>query len=262
MEENMGNAPRDAIFSLAGRRILLTGASRGIGRRLALGMAAHGGEVYCVARSEDLLASVVEEIRGAGGKAGYRAANLRGEQEIQATVAAMVDELGGIDVLVNNAADDHDSSIEDTPPELFSRVLELNLTSAYLFCRAAGEHLKADGGGKVINVASLLAHVAVRDNSAYVSSKHGLLGLTRSLALEWARQGVQVNALCPGFIETEMTAHVWGDEAANRWILKRTPMGRWGQPDDLLGAAVFLASGASDFVTGSSLTVDGGYTAQ
>jgi NAD(P)-dependent dehydrogenase (short-subunit alcohol dehydrogenase family) len=249
-------------FSLEGRRIMMTGASRGIGRELALGMAECGGEVFCVARSEDKLAALVEEIEAAGGKAAYRAASLRGQEEIAAAVAAMVEEMGGIDVLVNNAADDHDSSIEDTDPETWSRVLELNLTSCFLLCREAGEALKADGGGKVINVASLLGHVGVRDNTAYVSSKHGLIGLTQALSLEWARQGVQVNALCPGFFETEMTEHVWGDEAANRWIIRRTPIGRWGQPEELVGAAVFLASPASDFVTGASLLVDGGFTAQ
>jgi NAD(P)-dependent dehydrogenase (short-subunit alcohol dehydrogenase family) len=249
-------------FDLTGRRVLLTGASQGIGRELARGMAECGAWVYCVARSEDKLASLVEEIEASGGEAAYRAVSLRGADEIRATVAAMVEEMGGIDVLVNNAADDHDSSIEDTDPEVFSRVLELNLTSCYLLCREAGEALKADGGGKVINVASLLGHVGVRDNVAYVSSKSGLVGLTRSLALEWARQGVQVNALCPGFFETEMTEHVWGDEAANRWIIRRTPAGRWGQPEDLVGATVFLASAASDFMTGASLIVDGGYTAQ
>lgn len=249
-------------FSLAGRRALVTGASRGIGRELALGLAECGADVYCVARSEDRLAALVEEIEAAGGRAAYRAVSLRGEEEIAATVAAMNAELGGIDILLNNAADDHDSALEETPPEVWSRVLELNLTSCYLLCREAAASLQADGGGKVINVASLLGHVGVRDNTAYVSSKSGLVGFTRALALEWARRGVQVNALCPGFFETEMTEHVWSDEAANRWIVKRTPIGRWGQPEDLLGATVFLASPASDFMTGASLLVDGGYTAQ
>lgn len=249
-------------FRLDGRRVLLTGASRGIGRELAFAMAECGAELFCVARSEEKLATLAQTIEGIGAKASWRVADLRGEDEVRATVAAAIDAMGGIDVLVNNAADDDESPIEDTPPEVWERVLELNLTSPYLLCREAAAALKADGGGKVINLTGLAGQIAVRDNTAFISSKAGLVGFTRALALEWARQGIQVNALCSGFIETERTEHAWGDEATSRWVTRRTPVGRWGRPEDLVGAAVFLASGASDFVTGASLAVDGGYSAQ
>jgi NAD(P)-dependent dehydrogenase (short-subunit alcohol dehydrogenase family) len=249
-------------FDLSGRRVLITGASRGIGRALAVGLAGHGATVFCVARSEDGLRETREAVAAAGGSAETLSADLRGAEGQQRAVDEMARRLGGIDILINNAADDHDSSIEDTDEALWRRVVDLNLTSAASLCRAAGEHLKADGGGKVINMVSVLADVGVRNNSAYVASKHGLLGFTRALALEWARQGVQVNALGPGFIKTEMTRHVWEDERANAWIMKRTPIGRWGSADDLVGAAVFLSSSASDYVTGQALYVDGGWLAQ
>lgn len=251
------------IFDLTGRRVLVTGASRGIGQAIAVGLSACGADVFCVARSGDGLAETLRLIKEVNqGPAVAHTADLRSEQSIQETVAAMVEQVGGIDVLVNNAADDHESSIEDTDLVTWRRVLELNLDSCFLLCRTAGPHLQAGEGGKVINVASVLGQVAVRDNSAYIAAKSGLVGFTQALSLEWARKGVQVNSLAPGFIRTEMTHHVWSDERANAWIIRRTPMGRWGEPNDLVGATVFLASSASSFVTGHCLCVDGGWTAQ
>jgi NAD(P)-dependent dehydrogenase (short-subunit alcohol dehydrogenase family) len=143
---------------------------------------------------------------------------------------------------------------------VWRRVVQLNLDSCFLTCRAAAPHLLASGHGKVINVGSVLSHVAVKDNAAYISAKSGLAGLTRGLSLEWATKGVQVNLLCPGFIKTEMTQSLWETEAGAAWVTKRTPMRRWGEPADLVGPAVFLASSASDFMTGQSLVIDGGWT--
>lgn len=250
-------------FDLTGRRAMVTGASRGLGRALAVGLAAHGAHVLCVARNEAGLVDTAKEIAGLDrGSAEVFAADLRQESGIQGAVAAAVEGFGGLDIVVNNAADDHDSALEDTSLEVWRRVLDLNLDSCFRMCQAAGPHLKQSGRGRVINVVSVLASVAVRDNSAYVAAKSGLLGFTRALALEWARQGVQVNALGPGFFRTDMTRHVWEDERASKWITNRTPMGRWGEPEDLVGAAVFLASDAARFVTGQAIYVDGGWTAQ
>lgn len=249
------------LFSLRGRKVLITGVSRGIGRALALAFAEHGAEVFCAARSVDGLTSVVAEIEERGGSAAFRSADLRDEGEVRSTVAAASDQMGGIDVLINNAGNDFEAPIEKTSLEEWSRVLDLNLTACYLMCREASGALKAGDGGKVINLASIYGLLAGPDDAAYISSKSGLIGLTRALAVEWAQQGVQVNSLCPGFIRTEMTQPVWTDESANRWILQRTPAGRWGETEDLIGAAIFLASRASDYVTGTSVVVDGGYTA-
>jgi NAD(P)-dependent dehydrogenase (short-subunit alcohol dehydrogenase family) len=214
----------------------------------------------CVSRSEEHLAETVAAIAAAGGRGELLATDLRGEEPIGSVVAATVERLGGLDILVNNAADDHDSSVIDTDLAVWQRVVELNLESCFLLCKAAGPHILAGGHGKVINVGSVLAHVAVRNNAAYIAAKSGLLGLTRGLALEWAPKGAQVNLLCPGFIRTEMTAGLWETDEGTDWVVKRTPMGRWGAPVDLVGPAVFLASPASDFMTGQSLVIDGGWT--
>ncbi|MFI8975031.1 SDR family NAD(P)-dependent oxidoreductase [Nocardia asteroides] len=251
------------IFGLTGRRIIVTGASKGLGRQLAIGFAAFGATVALVARSEAGLKETRALIEANGGKASVHPADLSDPASITSTIDAIVAHLGGVDVLVNNAADDHDSPIEDTSVDTWQRVIDLNNRATFLLCQAAAPHLQESGGyGKVINIASILATVAIRDNTAYIMSKHAVVGLTKALALEWARKGVQVNALCPGFLVTDMTAAAHSDEAASKWILQRTPMGRWGQTTDFVGAAVFLASRASDFMTGQTVYVDGGWTAQ
>ncbi|MFF8380524.1 SDR family NAD(P)-dependent oxidoreductase [Streptomyces sp. NPDC015661] len=251
------------MFDLTGRRILVTGASKGLGQQLAVGFASFGATVACVARSEDGLKKTKALVEAAGGNAFVYPTDLSDPTSITATVGSVAEDLGGIDVLVNNAADDHDSPIEDTSRETWQRITDLNSRSVFLLCQAAGPHLQNSGGhGKVINIASILGSVGIRDNTAYIMSKHALVGLTKALALEWGRKGVQVNALCPGFVVTDMTAGAYNDEASSRWIVQRTPMGRWGQTTDFVGAAVFLASRASDFMTGQSMVVDGGWIAQ
>jgi NAD(P)-dependent dehydrogenase (short-subunit alcohol dehydrogenase family) len=252
--------PTLGAFDLTGRRVLVTGASRGIGRAMSVGLAQAGATVVCVARTAQALTETV----AAGGSAAVRMhavpMDLRGEDAAASAVEAALGLMGGLDILVNNAADDHDSALVDTELLVWQRVVQLNLESCFTLCRAAAAPLLADGGGKVINVGSVLSHVAVRDNTAYIAAKTGLLGMTRGLALEWASKGVQVNLLCPGFIRTEMTAGLWETEDGSAWVTKRTPMRRWGEPADLVGPAVFLASSASDFMTGQSLVIDGGWT--
>jgi NAD(P)-dependent dehydrogenase (short-subunit alcohol dehydrogenase family) len=252
-----------SIFDLTGRRIIVTGASRGLGRQLATGLAAFGATVACVARDQVALDETAALITENGGQAKTYAADLGDADTVKALVDRIAGDLGGIDVLLNNAGVDHDSSLEDTSLETWERVIDVNNRSVFLMLQAASPYLQASGGyGKVINVASILGTVAMRDNAAYVMSKHAVVGLTKSIALEWGRRGVQVNALCPGFLVTDMTIHAVSDEASSKWITSRTPMGRWGQPSDYVGAAVFLASRASDFMTGQTLYIDGGWTAQ
>jgi NAD(P)-dependent dehydrogenase (short-subunit alcohol dehydrogenase family) len=249
-------------FDLTGRRALVTGASRGIGREIALGFAARGADVLAVARSTDALEETAALAADSPGRIQPQTADLRDADSIDASVAAAVEAFGGLDILVNNAADDHESSIEKTDLSTWTRVLELNLQSCFLLSRAAAPHLREDGGGKVINVASILGLVAVRNDSAYIAAKHGLIGLTKALALEWGRRNVQVNALAPGFVETAMMAEGLAIEAVADHIRKNTPQGRWAQPEEIVGPAVFLASNASNFMTGQVLVVDGGWTAQ
>ena len=250
------------VFDLTGRRVLITGASRGIGQGIAVEFACRGARVLAVARSEDGLAETVALADGAPGSVVPLAADLRSEASIALVVDRVVSVLGGLDVLVNNAADDHDSAVEDTDLATWQRVLELNLQSCFLMCRAASAHLADSGRGKVINVASVLGTVGIRNDSAYVSAKHGLIGLTRALSLEWARRNVQVNALAPGFVETSMIAEALADEDLAKWIRRGTPMGRWSSVGEMVGPPVFLASDASSFMTGQVLVVDGGWTAQ
>ncbi len=254
--------PTDDEFDLSGRRALVTGASRGIGRAIATAFARRGAAVLGVARSADSLAETKASADGLRGSIDVLVADLRSPESISQAVEEASTRLGGLDILVNNAADDHESRIEDTDLATWQRVLELNLQSCFLLTQAASPYLKADGGGKVINLSSMLGTVAVREDVAYISAKHGLIGLTRATALEWARKNVQVNALAPGFVETEMLAPSLADPDIAAYMRRTTPAGRVAQPEEIASAAVFLASRASDFMTGQALVVDGGYTAQ
>lgn len=248
-------------FDLTGKRALVTGASRGIGRTIALAYVGRGAHVVGAARSEAGLEETATLAADAPGSFTAHAADLISPSSIEACVNDAAAKLGGLDILVNNAADDHDSPVEETDLDVYRRVLELNLQSCWLAVRTASPHLK-DGGGKVVNIASVLGLVGMRDNSAYVAAKHGLVGLTRAIALEWSRSGVQVNAIAPGYVETAMLPDLEANEAVAKYIRRQVPMGRWSQPEEYAGPAVFLASSASDYMTGHVLVVDGGLTAQ
>ncbi|KAA1427806.1 SDR family NAD(P)-dependent oxidoreductase [Nocardioides antri] len=255
-------AQRADTFDLTGRRAIVTGASRGIGRAITLEFAARGVRVVAVARSAEDLEETRRLAEGGAGEVLPLEADLRGDAGgPRAVVESAVELLGGVDVLVNNAGFDNEQGIDDTTVDQWDKVLDLNVRSLFLLCQAASPYLK-DGGGKVINIASIFGHVGARAELAYVTSKHAVMGMTKCLALEWARKGVQVNALCPGFVDTEMLARAVGDEASASYLRRMTPLGRWAQPEEMVGPAVFLASSASDFMTGQALIVDGGYTAQ
>jgi NAD(P)-dependent dehydrogenase (short-subunit alcohol dehydrogenase family) len=247
-------------LALSGRRAVVTGASRGIGRALAIGLAEHGADVLAVARSEADLAETVKLAGHAVGSVTAHTADLQDPAEIEAVVTRAVEVLGGIDILVNNAGTTQLGPIEECDLEGYQQVLTLNLQSCWLLCRAASEVLGE--GSSVINVASMLSVVASRSESAYIAAKHGLLGLTRALALEWARRGVRVNALGPGYVHTAMTDPGLVDDQYAAWVRRNTPMGRWAQPEEMVGPVVFLASPASSFVTGQVLVADGGWTAK
>jgi NAD(P)-dependent dehydrogenase (short-subunit alcohol dehydrogenase family) len=248
------------IFDIAGKRAIVTGASRGIGRAIALGYAEAGVHVLGIARSEEGLKETAALGADFPGTIDILAADLLAPESAEAAILQAGEILGGIDVLVNNAADDHDSPIEKTDLATFQRVVDLNLQSCWVMTKTASPSLK-DGGGKVVNIASVLGLVGMRDDSAYIAAKHGLVGLTKAVALEWARKGVQVNAIAPGFVETAMLPQL-GQEGVAEYIRRQVPAGRWSQPEEYAGPAIFLASRASDYVTGHVLVVDGGLTAQ
>jgi NAD(P)-dependent dehydrogenase (short-subunit alcohol dehydrogenase family) len=255
-------ATRHDTFDLTGKRAIVTGASRGIGRSITLGFAARGAQVCAVARTADDLEETRRLSETSSGSVLPLLADLgRADGRPAQAIESAADLLGGVDILVNNAGYDNEQGIDDTTGAEWDKVIDLNVRSLFLLCQAAAPHLR-DGGGKVINIASIFGHVGAREELAYVTSKHAVMGLTKALALEWARSGIQVNALCPGFVDTEMLARATHDEASARYLRRMTPLGRWAQPDEMVGPAVFLASSASDFMTGQALIVDGGYTAQ
>ncbi|GAB3680926.1 SDR family NAD(P)-dependent oxidoreductase [Saccharopolyspora tripterygii] len=257
---NAADSPYLPDFDLTGRRALVTGASRGIGQAIAVGFAQQGAHVIGAARSEDGLKETAELAADAPGSFAPYPVDLRSPEAIDACVENAAQTLGGLDILVNNAGDDHDSSIEKTDLSVWQRILELNLQSCWLLTKAASPFLK-DGGGKVINIASVLGLVAMRNDSAYIAAKHGLVGVTRAIGLEWARKGVQVNAIAPGYVETSMLPDLSNEDIAT-FIRRQVPMGRWAQPEEFVGPAVFLASTASDYITAQVLVVDGGVTVQ
>ena len=249
------------LFDMTGKRAVVTGASRGIGRAIALEYASRGAAVAAVARSSSDLAETCSGASELAGSITPVVADLGDADAIEAAMAHVAADLGGLDVLVNNAGYDNEQTVQRTTLEEWQKVMDLNLRAVLLMCQEAAPHL-LDGGGKVVNIASMFGLVSVRGEAAYTASKHAVIGLTKALALEWARKGIQVNALCPGFVETDMLASATAVESAAAYMRDVTPMGRWAQVHDMTGPAVFLATAASDFMTGQALVVDGGYTAQ
>lgn len=249
------------LFSLDGNIALVTGASGGIGSALAHGLAMAGASVALNGRSRDKLSEVREQITAAGGTADVFPADLSKLEEIPRLVSAVVEHFGRLDVLVNCAGINQRQPILEVTPETYEAISNLNLRAAYFLSQAALPRIAEQGGGKIVNVGSINASFGLGTVSVYGLTKAALAQMTRVMAVEWASQNVQVNCLCPGFIETELTAPLWQDEQRRRWILGRTPANRPGQPADLVGMAIYLASPASNFTTGQTIYVDGGFLA-
>jgi len=251
------------LFDLSGQRALVTGASRGIGRAIAEGLASYGADVALVARSEEQLAAAARGIANATGRrVRVFPADLGDLDAIPGLFDVIVRQAGGVDILVNAAGTTFRGPSEDLELAQFDPVMALNLTCPLLLSQAMCRYCKAVGRpGRIINIASLLCHAARPTIAAYTSSKMALVGLTKTLAVEWARYNISVNAIAPGYIRTDLTAALQADPAFDRWVLSRTPLGRWGLPEDLVGVAVLLASEAGSFITGQVFYVDGGWSA-
>lgn len=248
------------LFSLEGRTAIVTGGNGGIGRGIALALAAAGAKVCVAGRNDDKNDRACAEIAALGSEALAAHCDVNDVDDIEATIAATVEAFGSLDIVVNNAGISSINSPEAMTDQEWESVINTNLTSVFRFSRAAHPAL-AKGGGKVINIGSMYSLFGFPLLASYGASKGGVVQLTKSLATAWAAQNIQVNAILPGWIETDMTAPIEDDMPDfHAEIIARTPAGRFGQPEELGGAAVFLASAASDFVTGQSIAVCGGYS--
>ena len=247
-------------FDLTGRVAAITGANTGIGQAIALALAAAGADVALIGRTP--ATDTADKARALGRKAEIVSADLSTIAPVAGVVEQTIDTLGGLDILVNNAGIIRRNDSLDFTEEDWDAVIDTNLKSVFFLCQVAGRHMVAQGRGKIVNIASMLTFQGGVRVPSYTASKSGIGGLTKLLANEWAAKGVNVNAIAPGYIATNNTAALQVDETRNRQIVERIPAGRWGEAGDLGGAAVFLASAASDYVNGHVLAVDGGWLAR
>jgi 2-deoxy-D-gluconate 3-dehydrogenase len=250
-------------FRLDGKVALVTGANRGLGQAIAVGLAEAGADVAGLNRSPDD-GGTGDLIAAAGRRYHHIALDLGAASvaDLKAAVAQVVEALGGLDILVNNAGIIRRAPLPDFSEADWDAVLQVNLKAAFFLAQAAGTHMIASGGGKIINIASMLSYQGGITVPAYTASKHAIAGVTKALANELAPHNVNVNAIAPGYMATDNTAPLRADEDRNTAILARIPAGRWGDAQDLAGCAVFLASAASDYMQGETINVDGGWMAR
>jgi 2-dehydro-3-deoxy-D-gluconate 5-dehydrogenase len=257
------------LFDLTGRVALITGAAGGIGSHLALGLGRSGASVALTGRSPETLRQQADVLGAAGIKAHIFPADISVVVECQRLVNSVAERVGQVDILINAAGINRRKPAIEFTEEDWDAVLGVNLKGLFFTCQAVGrywlESQRFGSGdlrkGKIINIASIASHLGSRHRALYSASKHGVLGITRTLAVEWAAEGICVNAIAPGYVETELTRPLFEDATFTSWLKGRLPMGRPGQPEDLVGAAIFLASPASDYITGHTLAVDGGFLA-
>jgi len=252
------------LFDLTGRTALVTGASRGLGRALAIGLAEAGADVACASSRPDGAKTTADCIRSMGRDAWTFHADLADRVAVGAMAAEVERQLSSLDILVNNAGDIARHPAEKFPIDDWDRVLRTNLDAVWLLSQRFGARMveRGSGGGKIVNIASVLSFSGGLTVAAYAASKHGIVGLTKALANEWASRNVQVNAIAPGYFATDNTQALRENAPRVAQINARIPAGRWGEPADLAGAVVFLASDAANYVNGHVLVVDGGWMAR
>ena len=251
----------EELFSVAGQNVIVTGGSRGIGRAIAEGFAARGANVLICSRTQESVETALKEMQEAGLKADGIACDVIDEQQILTTVKSAISRLGHIDTLINVAGVNRRKRAETVTSEDYDFILDTNLRGAFLMSREVGKHMIERKSGAQINIESLNTWMPLKGVLPYAMSKFGMQGMTRGLALEWGRHGVRVNSLAPGFILTDLTRKLWSDPEMQAWNQANAPLGRLGQPEDMVGTAIFLASKASAFMTGQTLYVDGGFSA-
>lgn len=249
------------LFDLTGRTALITGSSLGIGRALASGLAQAGARIVMNARNAERLEEAAESLRGEGAKVATLAFDVTDAGAVRAAVDGYEADHGAIDILINNAGMQHRAPLEDFPPEMFETLMKTNVTSAFFVGQSVARHMIGRGKGKIVNIASVQAALARPGIAPYTATKGAIANLTKGMATDWAKHGLNCNAIAPGYFDTPLNAALVADAEFSAWLEKRTPAGRWGRVEELVGAAVFLASDAASFVNGHTLYVDGGITA-
>lgn len=250
------------MFSVEKKTVFITGASRGIGKALAIGFAKAGATVICASSKAGGTAETLAKIESIGGKAFGVHADLANTEEIQAMLSNILTEHKTIDIVINNGGTISRFPAAEYPLHEFKKVIDVNVNAAFLISQILGKQMIKQGHGKIINIASMLSFTGGLTVPAYTASKHAIAGLTKALANEWASLNVQVNAIAPGYFATDNTQALRDDPERNQEIKKRIPSGEWGQAEQLVGAAIFLASESSQYVNGHILAVDGGWLAK
>ncbi|KGR88911.1 2-deoxy-D-gluconate 3-dehydrogenase [Ureibacillus massiliensis 4400831 = CIP 108448 = CCUG 49529] len=246
---------------IKGKKILITGGSKGIGKDIAIAFAKLGADVMISGRNAQDLEGTTNKLKEFNLNSFYEVADMQKVDDIYRMVDNTVTTLGGIDVLINNAGVNIPKPALEVTEEDWDRVLDTNLKGAFFCSQRAGKYMLEQGYGKIINIASQMAFVGYIDRSAYCSSKGGMVQLTKALAIEWAKENIKVNAVAPTFIETDLTKKMFNNKEFYEDVLKRIPLGKLSQPSDVTGAVVFLASDLSNYITGETIKVDGGWTA-
>lgn len=247
---------------LAGRVAVITGASRGLGKAMALALAAEGARLALVARDQRQLEITAEASRALGAEAEPYAADISSEERVAGLEKEVAHRFGAVHILINNAGVNVRKPITEFTLEEWNRVVNTNLTSLFLMCRAMVPHMRGQGYGRIINLASTMAHVSIAHRTAYSSSKAGVLGFTRALALELAPEGIAVTAISPGPFATEMNAPLMNNPEINAQFVSKIPVGRWGKVEEIGKLAVYLCSEEAGFLTGTDIVIDGGWCAQ
>lgn len=246
------------LFDLTGTRALITGSSQGIGRALAGGLAVAGCEIVMNGRDAGKLAAAAEELRATGATVHELAFDVTDADGVAAAIDGFEAEVGAIDILVNNAGMQHRTELHNFPVDAFEKLMKTNVTSVFLVGQAVARHMIKRGAGKIVNIASVQTALARPGIAPYTATKGAVANLTKGMATDWAQFGLQCNAIAPGYFDTPLNAALVDDPEFSAWLEKRTPAGRWGNVDELIGACVFLSSAGASFVNGHTLFVDGG----